>query len=398
MNKLTTDIAVIGGGVIGVATALRLRADGRDVVLIEPNKPGSGASYGNAGTIADYAIIPVGTPAVLKNLAALLLNSDSPLSIRKAALPTLFPWLVRFAYESLPHRYRDNASRIANLLSDASSQWLELAAEIGASDLLSAKGCLYLYQTSEAFKAAASDVELRRNYGIAQQFLTPDEVQSLEPRLPQVHGGGLFFPKAINFTDPGELMSVMEAAARQAGVEFVRDSVTTISRERNGVRMLTSAHSIHARAAVIAAGAHSRGLALQLGERVLLDTERGYHLEFDMETPPVERPVCPTHHGFYFCPMRGRLRVAGTVELGGITAPSNPRRLEVLLANARRIFPTLGEPSRAWMGFRPSMPDSVPVIRPSKGGRDVVFAFGHGHIGLTLAPRTARMVSSILAA
>ena len=120
MDKLTTDIAVIGGGVIGVATALRLRADGRDVVVIEPNKPGSGASYGNAGTIADYAIIPVGTPAILKNLASLLLNSDSPLSIRKTALPTLFPWLMRFAYESLPHRYRDNTSRIADLLSDAS--------------------------------------------------------------------------------------------------------------------------------------------------------------------------------------------------------------------------------------------------------------------------------------
>jgi glycine/D-amino acid oxidase-like deaminating enzyme len=162
--------------------------------------------------------------------------------------------------------------------------------------------------------------------------------------------------------------------------------------------MISAAHDVQARAVVIAAGAHSGALATQLGERVNLDTERGYHLEFDMETNPVERPVCPTHHGFYFCPMRGRLRVAGTVELGGITAPSNPRRLEVLLTNARRIFPELGEPSRSWMGFRPSMPDSVPVIRPSKGGNDVVFAFGHGHIGLTLAPRTARMVAAMLAA
>src|SRR3954471_3522421 len=119
MNSLTTDIAVIGGGVIGLATALCLRTEGRDVVLIEPNAPGSGASYGNAGTIADYAVIPVGTPAVLRNIASLLLNADSPLAIRKAALPTLFPWLAKFAYESLPHRYRENARKLADLLSDA---------------------------------------------------------------------------------------------------------------------------------------------------------------------------------------------------------------------------------------------------------------------------------------
>ncbi len=398
MNLLTTDIAVIGGGVIGLATALRLRTEGRDVVLIEPNAPGSGASYGNAGTIADYAVIPVGTPAVLRNIASLLLNADSPLAIRKAALPTLFPWLARFAYESLPHRYRDNTRQLVHLVSDASAEWLELAAQIGASELLSAKGCLYLYQTKKAFKAAASDVELRRQAGIVQQLLAPDEISHLEPNLPHVDGGGLFFPNAINFTDPGTVMDRMAKAAEGAGVSFVRALASDIAREPGGVRIAAGRFAIRARTVVIAAGAHSGSLAAQVGDPVRLDTERGYHLEFDMETLPIERPVCPTHHGFYFCPMNGRLRIAGTVELGGLSAPANPRRLDVLLANARRIFPDLGEPTRTWMGFRPSMPDSVPVIRPSKGGKDVIFAFGHGHIGLTLAPRTARMVSAILAA
>ncbi|WP_429925460.1 NAD(P)/FAD-dependent oxidoreductase (plasmid) [Agrobacterium vitis] len=398
MEKLKTEIAIIGGGVIGLTTALRLRSEGREVVVIEPNEPGSGASYGNAGTIADYAIIPVGTPAVLKNLVSLLFDADSPLAIRKAALPTLFPWLIRFAYESLPHRYRHNTARIADLLSNASREWLELASEIGASELLSAKGCLYLYQTEQAFRAASSDVARRANYGIAQELLNPNEVRSLEPNLPEISGGGLFFPKAINFTDPGKVMDVLAYAARRAGVEFVKASVERLSREREGLRMNAANHQIQAKVVVIAAGAYSRTLAAQIGDRVHLDTERGYHLEFDMDATPVERPVCPTHHGFYFCPMQGRLRVAGTVELGGLNAPLNPRRLHVLLANARCVFPELGEPSRSWMGFRPSMPDSVPVIRASKGGRDVVLAFGHGHIGLTLAPRTARMVSAILAA
>ncbi|MBB3612516.1 D-amino-acid dehydrogenase [Rhizobium sp. BK602] len=395
---MTTDIAVIGGGVIGLATALQLRTEGRDVVLIEPNEPGSGASYGNAGTVADYAIIPVGTPSVLRNIASLLLNADSPLAIRKAALPTLFPWLARFAYESLPHRYRDNTRKLSDLLSEASPEWLELAAQIDASDLLSAKGCLYLYQTEQAFKSAQSDIALRRNVGIEQQLMSPDEVSRMEPNLPQIAGGGLFFPKAINFTDPGMVMKRLEQAAATAGVFFLKDAASTIVRQHRRVRVTARSTMVDAKTVVIAAGAHSGRLAAQVGDRVQLDTERGYHLEFDMDEMPVERPVCPTKHGFYFCPMAGRLRVAGTVELGGLSAPANQRRLDALLTNARRVFPYLGAPTRSWLGFRPSMPDSVPVIRPSKGGRDVILAFGHGHIGLTLAPRTARMVSRMIAA
>jgi glycine/D-amino acid oxidase-like deaminating enzyme len=398
MSEISTDIAIVGGGVIGLATALRLRGDGREVVVIEPNEPGSGASYGNAGTIADYAIIPVGTPAVLKSLLSLLLDANSPLAIRTSALPTLFPWLARFAYESLPHRYRENARRLADLLSDASSAWTELAAEIGASNLLTAKGCLYLYPTRQAFQAAASDIALRRSYGVSQELLSADESLRLEPRLPRFEGGGLFFPKALNLSDPGEVMRLLSEKVRGMGVKFLQASVTGIVRERNGVRIAAAPFEVRARTVVIAAGAHAGKLAAEVGDPVPLDTERGYHVEYDMSEPSIERPVCPATNGFYLCPMRGRLRVAGLVELGGLAAPANPRLLQQLAANARRILPELATPSRTWFGFRPSMPDSAPVIRPSKGGRDVIFAFGHGHIGLTLAPRTARLVSAMLAA
>jgi D-amino-acid dehydrogenase len=398
MSRISTDIAVIGGGVIGLATALRLRADGREVAMLEPNEPGSGASYGNAGTIADYAVIPMGTPLVLRNFLSLLLNADSPLAIRKAALPTLFPWLARFAYESLPHRYRKNAHQIAELLSDASSAWTELAAEIGAANLLTAKGCLYLYETSKAFRAAASDVQLRRSYGVSQELLSANDALRLEPRLPRFEGGGLFFPNAISLTDPGQMMRLLSTAVKRSGVDFIKASATCIARERNGVRVAASPFEVQARTVVIAAGAYSGKLAAEIGDPVPLDTERGYHVEFDMAAPPIERPVCPAAQGFYCCPMQDRLRVAGLVELGGLAAPANPRLLQTLATNARRIFPELGAPSRTWLGFRPSMPNSVPVIRPSKGGRDVILAFGHGHIGLTLAPRTARLVSTMLAA
>jgi D-amino-acid dehydrogenase len=396
MSRISTDVAVIGGGVIGMAIALRLRADGREVVVIEPNEPGSGASYGNAGTIANYAIIPVGTPAVLRNLVSLFLDANSPLSIRASALPTLFPWLMRFTYESLPNRYRQNTQRIAELVSGAAAAWTEFAAEIGASDMLSAKGCLYLYETQKAFKAATMDIKLRRSFGIAQELLSADEVLRLEPRLPLFEGGGLFFPDAVNLSDPGEVMRRLSAAVRQAGAQFIPASAQEIVRRLNGIRIIAAPFEICACTAVISAGAHSRRLAAQIDDPVRLDTERGYHVEFDMAEPPIGRPVCPTAYGFYLCPMQGRLRVAGLVELGGLAAPATPRLAENLAENAGRIFPGLGEPSRTWFGFRPSMPNSVPVIRPSKGGRDVILAFGHGHIGLTLAPRTAQLVSALV--
>jgi glycine/D-amino acid oxidase-like deaminating enzyme len=398
MSRISTDVAVIGGGVIGLAIALRVRADGREVVVIEPNEPGSGASYGNAGTIANYAVIPVGTPSVLRNLFSLLVDANGPLSIRTSALPTLFPWLARFAYESLPHRYRENARQIAELVSGAAAAWVEFAAQIGASELLSAKGCLYLYDTRKAFSAAMTDIELRRCYGVDQELLSVDEVLRLEPCLPPFEGGGLFFPGAISLSDPGEAMRRLSTAVRRAGVEFIQASAQEIERETNGILITAAPFEVCARTAIISAGAHSQKLAAQIGDPVRLDTERGYHVEFDMAEPPIERPVCPTAHGFYLCPMQGRLRVAGLVELGGLAAPANPKRLQALAQNARRIFPEIGEPSRTWLGFRPSMPDSVPVIRPSSGGRDVILAFGHGHVGLTLAPRTAQLVSAILAA
>jgi D-amino-acid dehydrogenase len=193
-------------------------------------------------------------------------------------------------------------------------------------------------------------------------------------------------------------MQLLFAATQRAGVEFLRASATSVAREHKGVRIAAAPYEVRAQAVVIAAGAHSRGFAMEVGDPVRLDTERGYHVEYDMPDQLIERPVCPTANGFYLCPMKGRLRVAGLVELGDLAAPPNPRLTKSLADNVRRIFPQLGAPDRSWLGFRPSMPDSVPVIRPSKGGRDVIFAFGHGHIGLTLAPRTARMVSAMLAA
>jgi glycine/D-amino acid oxidase-like deaminating enzyme len=390
------EVAVIGAGVIGLAIAHRLARAGRDVVVIDPDPPGTGASYGNAGTIADYAVQPVGTPDVLRNLPSLLFDRNSPLSIRRAALPTLAPWLLRFARQSLPGAARRNASVLAGLLADASDRWQDLATEIGGADLLQDRGCVYWYQSRAVLNAAKADIAFRKGLGVAVDLLSADELRALEPGLPVDGGGGAFFPKARFMVDPGRMVGLLAEAATKAGVGFRRARAGHLTRLSDGVQISGPGLTLQARHVVLAAGAHSRALARQAGDRVPLDTERGYHLEWDMAYPRLTRPVCPTARGFYLCPMAGRLRVAGTVELGGLTAPPSPHRLARLEDGALAVFPDLGPPSRNWMGFRPSLPDSLPVIGPSQGGAEVIHAYGHGHIGLTLAPVTAELVLSVI--
>lgn len=390
-----TEIAIIGAGVVGLAIAERLLAEGREVTLIDPNPPGSGASYGNAGTIADYATLPVGTPDVLRNLPSLLFDRNSPLAIRRAALPSLAPWLLRFAVQSLPANARRNASAIAALLADACPLWEALADRIGGTAILQKRGCLYLYETEAGFRAAHADMAYRRSLGISVDLIRPHELRQLEPGLPEVAGGAAYFPMAVFMADPGQMVSRLAESLTKAAI--LPAQVTDLARRNGGVHLTGPDLNVQARRVVLAAGAHSRDLARQAGDRVPLDTERGYHVEWDMPRLPVTRPTCPTTRGFYLCPMSGRLRVAGTVELGGLRAPPSPHRIERLIEGARTIFPDLPEPSRHWMGFRPSLPDSLPVIGPSRGGDDVIHAYGHGHIGLTLAPVTACLVADLIA-
>ena len=390
------EIAVIGAGVVGLTIALRLAQDGHEVVLLDPNMPGSGASYGNAGTIADYAVMPVGTPDVLRNLPSLLFDRNSPLSIRRGALAALMPWLVRFAAQSLPAAAARNAAAIATLVASAGTAWEDLAAEIGASEILQRRGCLYLYETESAYRAADADMAQRRALGIAVDLISPSEIAALEPMLPPLEGGAAFFPEAVFLNDPGMMMLMLTEAVQAAGVHHLPMAAESLERLVDGVAIHAPGVRLHVRRVVLAAGAHSRVLARQAGDRVPLDTERGYHVEWDMERALLSRPACPTSRGFYLCPMSGRLRAAGTVELGGLTAPPSPHRIARLIEGARAIFPHLGEPDRDWMGFRPSMPDSLPVIGPSRAGAEVIHAYGHGHIGLTLAPITARIVADLV--
>ena len=394
----TCEIAVIGAGIVGLSIALRLADQGYDVTLLAPIDDESGASYGNAGVIADYAVMPVGTPDVLRKLPSLLFDRDSPLSIRKAAILSLAPWLLRFTRECLPARAADNARAIAALLAPTPAAWRAFAGRIGGLDLLKPKGSLYLFETPREQRNA--DFSLSRALGVNVEIIARAELGQLEPGLPAHIGhGAAFFPDTVTLQDPRAMLRLLRAAVTDAGVRHIPAHITGLARDgaQGHVTLSGADIRLHARKVILAAGAWSRDLARQAGDKVPLDTERGYHLEYDMADQPLTRQMTPVSRGFYFCPMAGRLRVAGTVELGGLNAPAAPNRWAVMERGARAIFPDLPAPDRRWMGCRPSLPDSRPVIGLSGQGADVIHAYGHGHLGLTLAPVTAQIVADLVA-
>lgn len=391
---IKTDVAIVGAGIIGLAIAFRLAADGREVVVVDPNEAGSGTSYGNAGTLAPYACAPVGNPDVLRNLPNLLLNPDSPLTIRLAALPALVPWLSRFIWQSTPARARRNGHALAGLLKEAMPAWRALAEQARLSDLLRYEGCLYFYRGKVPQKDGEWAARLRNELGVRQEWLTSEEVARLEPALPPA-AGGLFFPDAAHTIDPAVMTRRLAAEAK--GASFERARVDRLEpRDSGRIRLICRDRTIEAHTAVLAAGAWSQSLAEQGGDAIPLATERGYHIEFAMHACPINRPVSPVDLGFYVTPMAGRLRVAGTVELGGLSAPLNPKQIALLERGVRKLFPGLGPVQSQWLGCRPSLPDSLPVIGRSRRHPNLIHAFGHGHLGMTLAGVTSRIIASLI--
>ncbi len=384
------EIAVIGAGAVGLACALHLHDAGHDVCLIAPEDEESGASYGNAGVIADYAVLPIGTPDLLHRLPALLWARDSPLALHKAALATLAPWLLRFALECLPGRARANADAIAALLSPAGNAWRALAARIDATAQLRGNGALMLYEHPDHALRLAD----YRAHGVTVTPLDEAALGQMEPALRGQPGGALF-PDAMTLHDPAAVMRALRAAL--AAVPRYSHRVTELAPDAQGVTLTGPGLALRATRVVVAAGAWARPLAAMTGDRVPLDTERGYHLEYALARLPLARHVSPVARGFYLCPMAGRLRVAGTVELGGRDAPPDPRRWALLDRGARALLGDLPPPCARWVGCRPSLPDSRPVIGPATGNDRVIHAFGHGHLGLTLAPVTARIVAALVA-
>lgn len=346
---IKTDVVILGGGVIGLSIALKMLEARREVILLDPEDPGTGTSYGNAGTIAEYAVLPVGSPDIIKKLPSLLFNKNSPIAIKHSEIFSLAPWLIRFLYQSMPKQAAKNAQAITNLLANSRLRWEELAAQINGESIIKKNGNIYLYKSDISYESGLKDINNRKKYGLNAEMLNPSELNNLESNLNFSEGGASYFPDGTYMSDPGKMTQLLLDANIKKGCQVFKKAAHSIERFKEGVKVtLTDKSQIISKHLVISAGAFSKKFAKQAGDYIPLDVERGYHVEYDMEKPLLNRPCCSVEGGFYMSPMAGRLRVAGTVELGGLNPQISKHRIDHLERGALSFFPCLGKPSREW--------------------------------------------------
>lgn len=396
-------VIVIGAGIVGLCCATYLQRDGRKVVLIDPGGPGEGASYGNAGGLNGSSIVPVAMPGVLAKVPHWLLDPEGPLSIRLRYLPRLLPWLYRFIRAGRPELVREQARALRGLLAPTVDMYRALAASVGAGDLIQRSGLLVVYRSEASFAADAEANRLRAANGVVIDELSRDELRQLEPALSPAYVRARFIAENGYCRNPLRLSRSLAEALVANGGEIRRERAEGFAFADGKVEaVLTAAGRLPAAAVVLAAGAHSKPFAARLGENVPLDTERGYHAMIKAPEVVPRLPVMDAEAKFVATPMEEGLRMAGTVEFAGLDAPPDWRRARVLLRHGQAMFPGLpraiGEDRVAvWMGFRPSMPDSLPVIGRTRRYPNAFLAFGHGHVGLIGAPMTGRTIADLVA-
>ena len=391
---------VIGAGAVGIATALYLQRDDWRVTVVDPEAPAERTSAGNAGLIALNSVTPVAMPGTLLQVPKMLLDPDSALAIRWRYLPKLLPWLVRFVRASRPDRVQAISRALADILVNAFDAYMPLVKDAGATDLIRRRGLLVTYGSQRSLDAANAELDLKRRLGLNLETLGQPEMRQLVPALAPNIAHGVLFPDVGHTVDPQQLVKTLAEHFRQRGGAFVTEQAVGFETDENGVHAVRteSGGSVAADACVVAAGAWSKELAAALGSKVPLDTERGYHVTL---AEPAVAPALPVISGdlrFAITPMAMGVRLAGTVEFGGLEAPPNPARHRLIMKHAKALLPGLNmdRPSY-WMGFRPSMPDSLAVIGRTPRHRNAYLAFGHGHLGLTEAAVTGQAIAALAA-
>jgi len=389
-------VAVVGAGIVGVCCALHLQHAGHETTLIDPRAPGTVTSFGNAGGIVTGSVVPNSTPALRRDILRILSDSDSPVRLRWSYLPKIAPWLLRFLREGSDARVRQTAQALQPLVSRAYEAHRELIALSGADGIVQPVGWLKVFQTEAGFAATAYEREIMAANNVRIDVLSADEIHQLEPALARRFVKGLLQPGSAFVSSPYKLTEAYVAHFIRRGGTVVPDRVRGVRPTERGVELDCERGFLHFDRVVTAAGAWSKQLARQLGDHVLLDTERGYHLNIDTPTE-LRRPVVFPEPGFVLAPMQDGVRLTSGVELAGLDAPPDFSRIRRLLPHAQQMLPGLSDKvTRQWMGYRPSTPDSLPVIGASSHAPRVFYAFGHQHLGLTLSAITGRLVTALI--
>ena len=391
-------VTVLGAGVVGVATAIALQRAGFAVTLVDRGEPGRGTSYGNAGILGTSAATPLATPGILRQVPGMLMNPLGPLTIRWSYLPQLAPWLIRFIRAAAPGRVEELTTAIVALSKSSLGAWLDLADHAGAMDLIERRGWIGVHESEDSLKKAAAEVETRRRHGIRVEMIGANEVRQLAPALARTVVGAVYHPDTGHTVDPYRLTERMARHLMATGAIYHRATVKDIVvTDGKAVGLATEDRVLSFDRLVIAAGAWSKPLAARLGHRVPLDTERGYHVMIADPGVELRLPVLSSEGKFFLTPMAGGIRVAGTVELAGLKAPPDWRRADILLQHGKRLMPDMKtDKVERWMGFRPTLPDSLPVIGGSPHHDNVFFAFGHHHLGLTHSAITGKLIAELM--
>lgn len=395
-------IAVIGAGIVGVCCALRLRAEGCEVSLYDPREPGTATSFGNAGIVSIGSVTPYSWPGLWRSVPAMLFDPLSPLIVRWRRLPRVLPWLVRFLAAGRLSSYRRLSADMAPLLALAKAEHDRMAETFSLEPgLLRSDGYIHAYRSRKRFGRTALWREMLAEHGVRFEIVERDRLRELEPALSREFEVGIFLPDGGFAAEPVALSRAYADAFAALGGEHVRERVSGFDMTASGPRaVIGDGGRREIDHVVLAAGAWSRPLARRLGAAVPLEAKRGYHINVDPpDGPGLTRPVVVGDRDYVLCPMRDGLRVTAGVEFGGLKLPPDYRRVRRILEHARSSLPGLdGAVRREWMGRRPALPDSKPVIGPSSRFPNATFAFGHGHLGLTLSAVTARIVTDLIAA
>ncbi|MEO8937262.1 MAG: FAD-binding oxidoreductase [Burkholderiaceae bacterium] len=391
-------IAVAGAGIVGLCAALILQREGHAVTVYDPLPPGGGASFGNAGLLSIDSCVPIALPGMLREVPRWLSDSQGPLALKPAYALRALPWLLRWIRAGRMPQVRAASDALCAMHETALDQYRALLGPSHFSELIRTTGQVHVWEGEHEGAGDRIARELRDRHGIPTEPLDADQLHEMIPQLSPRIRRGLFFPRNGHTVGPQRMVQVLAALLEQAGGRLRHEKVLKIiPQSETRYRVLTNVGDRVHDGVVVACGAWSRELLAPLGTSIPLDTERGYHVSLQGPSFDLPIPVVHKDRGFAATAMETGLRIAGTVEIGGLELPPDERRANALLHHAQSLFPSLRFQTHSmWMGFRPSMPDSLPVIDRVPNHPGIFVACGHGHFGMTAAPMTGRLLARLV--
>jgi len=390
-------VGIIGAGIQGISNALFLQKKGFEVTIFDRENPGSpAASYGNAGHFSPYASLSLNRTDILLDVPAMLMSSTGPLALKWNYVPKMIPWFLKFILNTSKNKMMHTAKNMHQILDLALPAYDELFDEINIDGLVENNGILYVWNDQD-LKSRELEINVRKELGVQQQLVNKKEIHDLEPNLKPFYHAGVYYPYARHARNPKKILLKFFDLFLKKGGKFKKLDIKNIEFKDEKPLFKSGTEKFLFDKVVIACGAFSKKLTDNLDEKIPLDTERGYHVHFKDCDHLLKRPVIFSNRGFGITPMEQGLRVVGTVEFGGLKNPLSKSRIKNLIDNAKFMLGELPDHEDEWLGFRPTLPDFLPVMGPSKNHKNVFYCFGHHHLGWTLGPISGKIVSGMIA-